>query len=141
MGGCSGCVKGYTLAMHTVAILALDGVIAFDLSTPVEVFGRARLADGRVPYRVVICAPTEEVNAGAFTLRAPWRLDMLAEAGTIIIPGLADPLAPIPDAVLDALRSAAANGARLASICVGAFTLAATGLLDGLGATTHWNAT
>jgi transcriptional regulator GlxA family with amidase domain len=48
---------------------------------------------------------------------------------------------PIPDAVLDAVRQAAAGGTRIASICTGAFILAATGLLDGHRATTHWLAT
>lgn len=126
--------------MHTVAILALDGVLAFDLSTPIELFGRTRLPDGQAAYRVLICAPTDEIDTGTFTLRIPWRLDTLVEADTIILPGLADPTAPISDEVLVALRSASARGARMASICVGAFILAATGLLDGLRATTHWAA-
>ncbi len=126
--------------MHTIAILALDGVLAFDLSTPIEVFTRTRLPNGDSAYRVRICARTEEINAGVFTIRAPWRLDALAEADTIILPGLADLTAPIPDDVLIALRDAAARGARIASICVGAFILATTGLLDGLRATTHWAA-
>jgi len=52
--------------------------------------------------------------------------------------GLADPAAPIPEGILDALRAAAESGTRIASICVGAFTLAATGPLDGLRAATHW---
>ncbi|GGP32810.1 GlxA family transcriptional regulator [Streptomyces melanogenes] len=124
--------------MHTVAVLALDGVIPFDLSTPIEVFQRTRLPDGRPAYRVQVCAPAEEVDAGAFTLRAPRRLDALAEADTVILPGCADPAAPVPDDVLDAVRQAAARGARIASICTGAFVLAATGLLDGHRATTHW---
>ena len=64
--------------MHTVAILPLDGVLAFDLSTPVEVFGRARLPDGRRAYAVRVCAPTGEVDANVFALRAPWGLDVLA---------------------------------------------------------------
>lgn len=126
--------------MHTVAILALDGVIAFDMATPIEVFARCRLPDGRAPYRVCLCSPTMQVDAGLFTLRTPWGLDRLEEADTIILPGVANPLAPVGEDVLTALRSAAANGTRLASICVGAFTLAATGLLNGLRATTHWNA-
>ena len=126
--------------MHTVVVLALDGVLAFDLSTPVEVFGRARLSDRRAPYRVRVCAPTDEVDAGVFSVRVPWGLDALAGAGTIILPGLADPTESIPEDVLETLRVAAAGGTRIASICVGAFTLAATGLLDGLRATTHWAA-
>ncbi|MEV0986561.1 helix-turn-helix domain-containing protein [Streptomyces sp. NPDC049949] len=124
--------------MHTVAVLALDGVIAFDLSTPIEVFGRTRLPDGRPAYRVRVCAVAGEVDAGAFTLRAPWPLQALAEADTIVLPGVADPDVPVPPEVLDALREAAGRGTRIASICTGAFVLAATGLLDGLRATTHW---
>lgn len=126
--------------MHTVAVLALDGVLAFDLSTPVEVFGRVRLPDGRAPYRVRVCAPTGEVDAGLFSIRAAWGMDALAGADTIVLPGLADPTVKVPAHVLDAVRAAAARGARIASICVGAFTLAATGLLDGRRATTHWAA-
>lgn len=126
--------------MHTIAILVLEGVLAFDLATPIELFGRVRLPGGQPAYQVRVCAPSDEIDAGSFTMRVGWRLDVLAEADTIILPGLADPLAPILPHVLLALRSAAARGARIASICVGAFTLAATGLLDGLRATTHWAA-
>ncbi len=110
------------------------------LSTPIETFGRVRLPGGRAAYRVRVCAPTAEVDAGAFILRPLWGLDALAEADTIILPGLADPTAPLPEDALAALRVAAARGTRIASICAGAFTLAATGLLDGLRATTHWAA-
>ncbi|MFJ4861948.1 MULTISPECIES: GlxA family transcriptional regulator [unclassified Streptomyces] len=126
--------------MHTVAVIALDGVIPFDLSTPIEVFSRTRLPGGHAAYRVRVCAASPEVDAGAFALRAPWPLAALAEADTIIVPGTADPTAPVPEEVLDALREAAGRGTRIASICVGAFVLAATGLLDGLRATTHWSA-
>ncbi|SHF66528.1 transcriptional regulator, AraC family with amidase-like domain [Streptoalloteichus hindustanus] len=126
------------MAMHTVAVLALDKVIAFDLSTPIEVFTRTRLPDGRPAYRVRICAPTPEVDAGMFTLRAPWGLDALAEADTVIVPGCAETDTPVPAEVVEAIRGAAARGTRIASICSGAFVLAATGLLDGLRATTHW---
>ncbi len=126
--------------MKTVVVLALEGVLAFDLSTPVEVFGRARLPGGRAAYRVRVCAPTEEVDAGVFSMRVPWGLEALAGADTIVLPGLADPTVSIPEDVLAALRAAADGGTRIASICVGAFTLAATGLLDGRRATTHWAA-
>ncbi|GLY68073.1 GlxA family transcriptional regulator [Amycolatopsis taiwanensis] len=127
--------------MHTVAVLALDKVIPFDLSTPIEVFTRTRLPDQRPAYRVRTVGVTPTVDAGAFTLQAPWGLDALGDADMIIVPGCADPTAPVPDDVLNALRQAAARGTRIASICVGAFVLAATGLLDGLRATTHWLAT
>ncbi|MFF3749460.1 GlxA family transcriptional regulator [Streptomyces sp. NPDC002018] len=124
--------------MHTVAVLALDQVVSFDLSTPIEVFSRTRLPDGRAAYRLLICGATEEVDTGLFVLRVPYGLDRLREADTIIVPGTSEYAGPPPAAVLDALRAAAANGTRVASICSGAFVLAATGLLDGLRATTHW---
>src|SRR5258708_7913627 len=114
---------GYVPAMHTVGVLALDGVIGFDLSTPVEVFGRANRPDGRPAYRIRV-AGDGDINAGAFTLRAPWQIEDLVDADTIMVPGRADPTAPTPSAALEALRTAAAKGTRIASICSGAFTLA-----------------
>jgi transcriptional regulator GlxA family with amidase domain len=124
--------------MHIVAVLALPGVVPFDLGVPLEVFGRTRLEDGSNPYEVRVCSPTGRVDAGAFVLDTPWGLDALDSADTIILPGYADADAPIGDEVIGGLRTAAARGARIASICSGAFLLAATGLLDGLRATTHW---
>lgn len=124
--------------MHTVAVLALDGVIPFDLSVPIDAFGWARLPDGREAYRVRVCSVSEEVSAGAFTVRAPYGLEALAEADTIVLPGVEEPPDQLPPGVAEALCAAAANGTRIASICVGAFLFAATGLLDGLRATTHW---
>ncbi|MET7933811.1 helix-turn-helix domain-containing protein [Streptomyces sp. NPDC005322] len=124
--------------MHTVAVLALSQVIPFDLSTPIEVFTRTRLPDGRPGYQIRVCAEEPEVDAGAFTLRAPWGLEGIRGADTVIVPGTADPAAPLAPAVRSALREAAADGTRIASICSGTFILAAGGLLDGLRATTHW---
>ena len=83
-----------------------------------------------------VCVPANEVDAGVIAIRAPWGLDALGEADTIIVPGLAAPTSPVPENVLDALRTAAEGGTQMASICVGTFTLAAAGLLDGLSSPT-----
>ena len=111
-----------------------------DLAAPLEVFGRCRLPSGAPAYRTAVCALTEEVETGTFTMRVPHGLSRLAQASTIIIPGTADLDVPVDAEIIDALRSAADRGTRIASLCVGAFTLADTGLLDGLRATTHWAA-
>jgi transcriptional regulator GlxA family with amidase domain len=71
-------------------------------------------------------------------LNVPWRLRALDDVDTVIVPGLDELGRPIPEAVLRAIRRADDRGARLASICTGAFVLAASGVLDGKTATTHW---
>jgi transcriptional regulator GlxA family with amidase domain len=124
--------------MHVVAVLALPDTIAFDLATPIEAFGRIRLPSGAPGYRVVVCGSQPEVSAGLFRIATDHGLDALAEADTIVVPGLNDVSVDAPKEVLEALTAAAARGVRIASICSGAFVLAATGLLDGRRATTHW---
>ncbi|RSN45510.1 GlxA family transcriptional regulator [Actinomadura sp. WAC 06369] len=128
-------------APHVVAVLALDGVVPFDLAVPGQVFGPTTTDLGVPLYEVRVCAgPGGAATSGMLgrmRVEAPFGLDALAGADTIVVPGLDDPYDP-PGAVLDALRDASARGARVASICVGAFVLAAAGLLDGRRATTHW---
>jgi transcriptional regulator GlxA family with amidase domain len=72
------------------------------------------------------------------TLRVPWRLSSVSRADTVIIPGIDDLDRPVSPALRTSIRRAVARGARVASICTGAFVLASTGALDGLRATTHW---
>ncbi|HEY8607930.1 MAG TPA: helix-turn-helix domain-containing protein [Noviherbaspirillum sp.] len=124
--------------MHVVAVLALDDVIPFDLGACCDTFSRVRVPGVDVPYKVNVCGERRRIRTGFFEIRAQCGLEALCEADTILVPGTGDPAGPVSARVVAALRRAAARGARIASICSGAFVLAAAGLLDGRRATTHW---
>ena len=126
--------------MHVVADLAFDGVIPFDLAMPCELFSRVEVPGVAEPYRVCVCGAGGIIRAGLFNLQPLHGLEAVARANTVVLPGIADPALPVPGELLAAVKQAAESGARVASICSGAFVLAATGLLDGLRATTHWRA-
>lgn len=126
-----------------VAILAYDGLCTFEFGIAVEVFGLARPEFDFPWYEHRIAAVDEgPMRAmGGIQVLADGGMELLETARTIIVPGWRDREAPVPEALLVALRQAHARGARLLSICSGVFVLAATGLLDGHRATTHWRYT
>src|SRR5215207_2056915 len=126
---------------HRVAVLGYDGMSPFELGVAAEVFALPRPElDVAWWYEFALCAqrPGPLGVVGGFTVVAPHGLEALERADTVIVPGVPDPHEDPPEPVLDALRAAHARGARVLSICSGAFALAAAGLLDGIEAATHW---
>jgi transcriptional regulator GlxA family with amidase domain len=126
---------------HDVAVLAFPGISPFHLSVPTLVFTAE--VDGRAPgdYRVTVCAvrPGSLPTRAGYDLAVGHGLEAFATADTVVVPSW-DPDLAVPPELVDALRAAHARGARLVALCLGAFVLAATGLVDGREVTTHWHA-
>ena len=125
---------------HRVVALAFDSVVPFALSVAGQVFGYPRSDGGDARYSFTTCSlrPGRVSTRRGLGIEVLHGIKALAQAETIVVPGHDDVDTPSPARALMALRSAYAGGARLISICTGAFILAETGLLDGHKATTHW---
>ncbi|MFJ3202641.1 helix-turn-helix domain-containing protein [Streptomyces sp. NPDC086989] len=126
---------------HRIACLAFDGMAPFELATVAEVFAVSRPElDVEWWYRFELCAETPGPHrvVGGFDIVVHHGIERLRYADTVVVPGVADVRHDVSPAVLDALRAAHARGARVLSICTGAFAVAAAGLLDGKEAATHW---
>ncbi|WP_298192422.1 transcriptional regulator FtrA [Novosphingobium sp.] len=129
-----------TLPGPLVVALLYDGLCTFEFGIVAEVFGLARpeMGPGWYRFRSAAIEPGTLAAHGGFRILPDGGADLLEEADLIVIPGWKGAEVPVPDTLIEALRGAHRRGARLASICSGAFVLAATGLLDGKRATTHW---
>lgn len=128
---------------RSVVAVAYDGLCSFEFGIAAELFGLSRpeLEADWYHFEVVSVDRSPLETVGGLTMTAPTDLARISQAGTIVLPGWRNPSELPPERLLVELRQAAANGARIMSICSGVFVLAATGLLDGLSATTHWRHT
>lgn len=123
-----------------VAVLAYDGLAMFEFAVACEIFG-TNFADkvARPWYELVVCGQRPTVSLdNSLTLQVPTRLGAARGADTIVVLPCDDPLS-VPEETIAWLRRAHARGARMISLCSGAFVLARTGLLDGRRAVTHWD--
>ena len=126
---------------HEVAVIAFPGISPFHLSAPSLVFGNAALQAHGSPYRVSVCAeqPGTMPTQAGYDISVLQGLEATTSADTVVMPSWDLDRTPSSDLV-NALRAAHARGARIIGLCLGAFPLAAAGLVDGRQVATHWSA-
>ena len=125
---------------HRIAAAIYNGLAGFEYGIVAEVFGLERPGLGVDWYEFLPCRvePGPLHSNHSLEIDPPGTLADLAGADTVLIPSWRDPLERPPEPFLEAVLEAHAQGARLVTVCTGAFVLAHAGLLDGRQATTHW---
>jgi transcriptional regulator GlxA family with amidase domain len=124
--------------LKSIAILALPGVQPFELGVAWEGFGIDRRDDGVPLFDCIVVSETGRVDtAGGYAIETSHLLESADDVDLVVVPAQLQPDSPSP-AVIDLLQRTVARGGRVMSVCSGAFTLAAAGLLDDRDCTTHW---
>jgi AraC family transcriptional activator FtrA len=125
---------------HRVAVPLTAGAPVFETAIPCEIFGRCRPGLPEPWYELRVCPPDGEptVASNGFTVVGERGYAGLLDADTVVVPALGDSSQDPPADLVAAVRAAHQAGARVVSLCSGAFVLAAAGILDGRPATTHW---
>jgi transcriptional regulator GlxA family with amidase domain len=136
---------GKGIKRHRVVVLALTGLLPFELGIPHRIFGRAKDTDGHPLYEVVTCSvrPGPVRTDADFDIHVEHGPEALATADTVVVPASYE-LGPVYEEgrLTEELAAALAHirpGTRMVSICTGGYVLAAAGFLDGRPATTHWS--